>query len=141
MPERQSNASSVGKRSTGQLRKPMSFAAMPVEPRGEEKRGLTMKKEYASCAGDLSRSTDTAKQNAAQADVQTVCATRIVAIRKLPPQSVYNMEVETHHNFAVNGGLIVHNCIDAVRYATENLWQKIGNSRIGTRERNPVYWK
>jgi phage terminase large subunit len=33
-----------------------------------------------------------------------------------------------------------HN-IDAVRYATENLWQKIGNSRIGTRERNPVYWK
>ena len=30
---------------------------------------------------------------------------------------VYNMEVEKHHNFAVEGGLIVHNCIDATRYA------------------------
>lgn len=27
------------------------------------------------------------------------------------------MEVEKHHNFAVEGGLIVHNCIDATRYA------------------------
>ena len=31
------------------------------------------------------------------------------------------MEVEQHHNFAVNGGLIVHNCLDAIRYATESL--------------------
>ena len=27
------------------------------------------------------------------------------------------MEVEQYHNFAVNGGLIVHNCIDSARYA------------------------
>lgn len=27
------------------------------------------------------------------------------------------MEVEDFHNFAVNGGLIVHNCIDSCRYA------------------------
>lgn len=27
------------------------------------------------------------------------------------------MEVERYHNFAVNGGLIVHNCIDSARYA------------------------
>lgn len=26
------------------------------------------------------------------------------------------MEVEHHHNFSVNGGLIVHNCMDAIRY-------------------------
>jgi hypothetical protein len=29
------------------------------------------------------------------------------------------MEVERFHNFAVNGGLIVHNCIDSSRYALE----------------------
>jgi hypothetical protein len=30
------------------------------------------------------------------------------------------MEVETHHNFSVNGGLIVHNCLDALRYSMES---------------------
>lgn len=28
---------------------------------------------------------------------------------------VYNMEVEDTHDFAVNGGVIVHNCYDACR--------------------------
>jgi PBSX family phage terminase large subunit len=31
-------------------------------------------------------------------------------------EPVYNMEVADNHNFAVNGGLIVHNCMDAMRY-------------------------
>ncbi|MEG0153378.1 MAG: hypothetical protein RR744_09470 [Cellulosilyticaceae bacterium] len=35
-------------------------------------------------------------------------------------EDVYNMEVDTHHNFSVNGGLIIHNCIDACRYGVEN---------------------
>ena len=26
------------------------------------------------------------------------------------------MEVEDNHNFAIEGGLIVHNCMDAMRY-------------------------
>lgn len=30
---------------------------------------------------------------------------------------MYNMEVEQHHNFAIEGGLIVHNCTDSCRYA------------------------
>jgi hypothetical protein len=30
------------------------------------------------------------------------------------------MEVEGCHNFSVNGGLIVHNCIDLCRYALED---------------------
>lgn len=29
------------------------------------------------------------------------------------------MEVEGVHNFAVNGGIIVHNCADSARYALE----------------------
>lgn len=34
----------------------------------------------------------------------------------MPSKPVYNMEVADNHNFAVNGGLIVHNCMDAIRY-------------------------
>lgn len=40
---------------------------------------------------------------------------RIKSITPAENQDVYNMEVEKVHNFAVNGGLIVHNC-DALRY-------------------------
>ena len=35
-------------------------------------------------------------------------------------EDVYNMEVENHHNFAVDGGFIVHNCMDSMRYAVYN---------------------
>lgn len=35
---------------------------------------------------------------------------KIKSIKPAGYQDVYNMEVEKHHNFAVNGGLIVHNC-------------------------------
>lgn len=31
-------------------------------------------------------------------------------------EDVFNMEVESHHNFSVNGGFIVHNCYDSVGY-------------------------
>lgn len=40
----------------------------------------------------------------------------IVSIRRIGNADVYNMEVENNHNFAVNGGLIVHNCMDDIRY-------------------------
>ena len=42
-------------------------------------------------------------------------------ITKLKNEDVYNMEVENHHNFAVNGGLIVHNCMDCFRYICQEL--------------------
>lgn len=41
---------------------------------------------------------------------------------------VYDLEVPKYHNFAVQGGVIVHNCIDAVRYALESYWRRRGNS-------------
>lgn len=47
----------------------------------------------------------------------TTSYARVKGIRLVGREDVYNMEVETHHNFAVNGGLIVHNCIDMTRYA------------------------
>ena len=44
----------------------------------------------------------------------------IKKITRLPPEPVYNMEVEHMHNFSVHGGLIVHNCIDALRYSLDS---------------------
>ena len=45
------------------------------------------------------------------------------------PQDVYDLEVPMYHNFAVNDGIIVHNCIDATRYALESF---ISTRRIKT---------
>lgn len=64
------------------------------------------------------RQTSTAKQNTAPSLV------RIKSVHPIGKQAVYNMEVEVHHNFSVNGGLVVHNCIDATRYACEPLTRK-----------------
>lgn len=44
---------------------------------------------------------------------------KVKSVKYLGKQNVYNMEVETHHNYAVNGGMIIHNCIDALRYSLE----------------------
>lgn len=41
---------------------------------------------------------------------------RIVSIEEDTPDDVYNMEVDDNHNFAINGGLVVHNCMDDMRY-------------------------
>lgn len=53
--------------------------------------------------------TNTKKQNAAH----------LVGIAKIeidPNEDVYNMEVMGTHNFSVSGGVIVHNCMDDIRY-------------------------
>lgn len=39
---------------------------------------------------------------------------KVKSIKYLGVEPVFNMEVENHHNFSVNGGFIVHNC-DALR--------------------------
>lgn len=31
-------------------------------------------------------------------------------------EAVYNMEVVDNHNFSISNGLIVHNCMDQLRY-------------------------
>ena len=52
-----------------------------------------------------------------------------------PNEDVYNMEVIGTHNFAVNGGVIVHNCMDDVRYFVNTvLRHKSGNN-------NNTFWK
>ncbi len=36
-------------------------------------------------------------------------------------EDVYNMEVDTYENFSIENGLIVHNCIDSLRYSLSDL--------------------
>ena len=49
---------------------------------------------------------------------------KIKRVKAIGADDVYNLEVPGVHNFAVNGGLIVHNCIDSLRYATESLMRE-----------------
>lgn len=41
---------------------------------------------------------------------------KVTSVHAVGYEDVYNMEVEDNHNFAVNSGLIVHNCMDDIRY-------------------------
>lgn len=53
---------------------------------------------------------------------------KIKRVKKLKErQDVYNLEVPKYHNFVINGGIIVHNCIDSTRYALERVWRRRGN--------------
>lgn len=56
----------------------------------------------------------------------TIEFVKISDIRLAGNRPVYNMEVEEYHNFSINGGIIVHNCMDAVRYFvnTTGIWRK-----------------
>ena len=40
----------------------------------------------------------------------------VESVERAGVEAVYNLEVETNHNFLVEGGVVVHNCMDAVRY-------------------------
>lgn len=40
---------------------------------------------------------------------------------------VYDLEVPRYHNFSIENGVVVHNSIDATRYATSPFWQRKGN--------------
>jgi len=41
-------------------------------------------------------------------------------------QPVYDLEVPKTHNFSINRGIIVHNSIDATRYALEKYCNRKG---------------
>lgn len=58
---------------------------------------------------------------------------RIVRLDKRA--DVYDLEVVKYHNFAVNDGIIVHNCIDATRYALENV---IGRRKVGVMDKRKL---
>lgn len=68
-------------------------------------------------------------QNVAQENVELKFA-KIKKIEFIGIEPVYNMEVEKHHNFSINGGLIVHNSIDSIRYGLQD---EMDNKRKGMR--------
>ena len=74
-----------------------------------------MKQENANGAEMSLQQTNTQKQEPV-AEVAEISSVGIKAIRKIGKADVYNMEVEDNHNFAIEGGLIVHNCMDSMRY-------------------------
>lgn len=37
------------------------------------------------------------------------------------PQDVYNLEVCKNHNLVINGGVVVHNCMDSMRYFVKTM--------------------
>lgn len=74
--------------------------------------------------------TNTEKQN----------AVHLVGISKIeiePNEDVYNMEVMCTHNFAVNGGVIVHNCMDDIRYFVNTVLR----NKVGKERYNPVIFR
>lgn len=85
-----------------------------------------MKCVHALTVDENLKQISTAKQSVALNHVQidftrgSLKFAKVKSIRYIGKQDVYNMEVRGHHNFSVNGGLIVHNSIDATRYALED---------------------
>lgn len=74
-----------------------------------------MKQEFARGAAMSLQQTNIQKQKPVAGVAETSSA-GIKEIRKIGTADVYNMEVQDNHNFAINGGLIVHNCMDSSRY-------------------------
>lgn len=67
-------------------------------------------------------SVNIAEKSIAQTNTHLPYTVRSIGIESIEfdgYEDVYNMEVEDNHNFAVNGGIIVHNCMDAQRYFVE----------------------
>lgn len=67
--------------------------------------------------------TSTKKRNSAN-------LVKVLKIESAQNEDVYNMEVIGTHNFSVNGGLIVHNCMDDIRYFVNTILRK----KIGKKE-------
>lgn len=81
---------------------------------------MTTKQGCVQSADKSFRQTNTQKQSPVP-EVVPIKFVGIKGIRYAGKANVYNMEVAGCHNFAVNGGLVVHNCMDAMRYAMEDM--------------------
>ena len=87
----------------------------PAKQRRGEKAGLIMKKGNANIAGKSSQRIGTAAQLPVREGVP-LCYVGIKGIKPAGREPVFNMEVDGTHCFSVNGGAIVHNCMDDIRY-------------------------
>lgn len=101
----------------------ISFALIIAERRQDEKAGLMMKQEDALFAAKNLDATNTKNNDIVPKSVP-VRYVRIKAIRPVGIEPVYNMEVDEYHNFAINGGVIVHNCMDSMRYYVQTILRR-----------------
>ena len=84
-----------------------------------------MKQESVKFVDDISLLTNTKEQEHVQEFVgKNLDKVRIKSVEYVGKEDVYNMEVRDHHNYSVAGGFIIHNCIDATRYAFEDDMKK-----------------
>jgi hypothetical protein len=86
------------------------FAQMFVSQDSVDCPALIMSSGYARVAAVNFLSTNTANRNIAPGSVQVIDIEKMTDL-----QDVYNLEVETDHEFFANG-VLVHNCGDALRY-------------------------
>ena len=56
-----------------------------------------------------------------QTNIKKRSIVNVVSIEEDGTEPVYNMEVADNHNFAVCKGLIVHNCMDDMRYFVKTM--------------------
>lgn len=82
-----------------------------------------MKSERAKFAGKSLCATNTHPQKPAQKNAE-LRYLGIADIQMCGEEPVYNMEVENYHNFSVNGGIIVHNCMDQTRYLCQTVLRR-----------------
>ena len=77
-----------------------------------------MKQESVEFVDDISLLTNIQEREHVQEFVgQNLGKVRIKSVEYVGKEDVYNMEVRDHHNYSIAGGFIIHNCIDATRYA------------------------
>lgn len=74
-----------------------------------------MRRGFARIAVNHSKQIGIQKQRPVQ-DHVAVQSVQIVGIT-----DVYDLSVLRYHNFAICGGMIVHNCMDAVRYLVKTI--------------------
>ena len=54
---------------------------------------------------------------------------KVAKVKKTDKKTkVYDLTVPKYHNFVVNKGIVVHNCIDATRYSLERVYRKYGSN-------------
>lgn len=68
-------------------------------------------------------------------------AEEIVTLDYIGKGNVYNLRVRSVRHFAVNGGLIVHNCADAISYGLQMLHESKSPKPLNDLERKFSEWK
>jgi hypothetical protein len=103
----------------------MLSAQMLANQHGEEKQGLTMLQKNVQCVESLSQVTNMQKWNVVPVVVQCVRDGEI-------EPAVYDLTVEEQHEFFANG-VLVHNCMDSLRYALDGLIKGRGAMHIDSK--------